>query len=101
MRSIPIREQTDVSEARRGAQTAAQALGFDETAAGRAALVATELATNVLRHGGGGEPLIGERNEALELIALDRGPGMADVEPAGRGRGQSASDGLDHGFLLE
>ncbi len=48
----------------------------------RVAIVATELAQNLLRHGGGGEMLAGPDDGAaggIEILALDKGPGMADV----------------------
>jgi anti-sigma regulatory factor (Ser/Thr protein kinase) len=57
-------------------------MGYNETQAGQVAIVVTELAQNVLRHGGGGEILAGadpERPAGLEIMALDRGPGIADV----------------------
>jgi hypothetical protein len=47
------------------------------------ALVATELATNLLKHGAGGEILVGsfgeEKDSGIELIALDKGPGISNV----------------------
>ena len=52
----------------------------DETQVGKAALIVTELANNVVKHGGGGEILIrnlsGDEAAGLEFLALDRGPGM-------------------------
>jgi anti-sigma regulatory factor (Ser/Thr protein kinase) len=71
-----------VSGARRGAVRLAAGQGFDEADAGRVAIVATELATNLVKHGGGGEILVRPLLEAgaLELLALDRGRGMADVD---------------------
>jgi anti-sigma regulatory factor (Ser/Thr protein kinase) len=61
----------------------AQRQGFGEADAGRVALVATELATNILKHGKGGEILVGPYGEGpesgIELIALDKGPGIANV----------------------
>jgi anti-sigma regulatory factor (Ser/Thr protein kinase) len=57
--------------------------GFDDADAGRVALVATELATNILKHGNGGEILVGAYGEGpdsgIELIALDKGPGMSNA----------------------
>jgi anti-sigma regulatory factor (Ser/Thr protein kinase) len=57
--------------------------GFGEVDIGRVALVATELATNILKHGNGGEILVGAFGEGhdggIELIALDKGPGIANV----------------------
>jgi anti-sigma regulatory factor (Ser/Thr protein kinase) len=57
--------------------------GFGATDSGKVALVATELATNILKHGNGGEILVGPFGEGtdggIELIALDKGPGIANV----------------------
>lgn len=101
MQSVSVIEQTQVAEARRRASAAASTLGFSEDDAARAALVATELATNLLKHAGGGEMLIGEVEDesgpALDLLALDRGPGMADVrgsEEDGRSTAGTPGQGL-------
>jgi len=84
MQALSIRDVTQVAEARRGAVSLAQSLGFNEEEAGRAAIVATELATNLLKHASGGELLVGpfsdETGEGLECLALDKGRGMADVQ---------------------
>jgi anti-sigma regulatory factor (Ser/Thr protein kinase) len=78
-----IAEPSQVGEARRVAAAMAQALGFDEPSRGRVALVVTEAATNLLKHAGGGELIaqsVGRGDgAALEVLALDKGPGMADV----------------------
>lgn len=79
MISVTVREQTDIAEARRQAAALAQSVGFDEVETGRVAIVATELATNIVRHGGGGEMLVSRQGEQVELIALDKGRGMGDV----------------------
>lgn len=81
-----IADQSQVAEARRIAADMARAGGFDETAAGRVALVATELATNLLKHAGGGDILVqsfahGE-SAGIELMALDKGPGISDLPRA-------------------
>jgi anti-sigma regulatory factor (Ser/Thr protein kinase) len=78
-----VQDQSQVAEVRRRAIDIAQRQGFGETDSGRAALVATELATNVLKHGKGGEILVGsfgtDKDSGIELIALDKGPGMSNV----------------------
>jgi anti-sigma regulatory factor (Ser/Thr protein kinase) len=75
-----IRDDSAVGEARRDSQRIAEAAGLNTTDVGRAGVVATELAKNLLRHGGGGELLLQPVvHGSMELIALDRGPGMADV----------------------
>jgi anti-sigma regulatory factor (Ser/Thr protein kinase) len=77
-----IDDGTQVGEARRAAQSLAN-FEFTAEIAGKVAIVATELANNLLRHAGGGELLIqmmGTAEEsALELLAVDKGPGMQDV----------------------
>ena len=77
-----IDDSSKVGEARRAAQTLAN-FEFDADLAGKVALAATELANNLLLHAGGGELLIqavgADEPEAIELLAIDRGPGMADI----------------------
>jgi anti-sigma regulatory factor (Ser/Thr protein kinase) len=82
--SVLVEDASQVPTARRLAGELARGLGFDESAAGRVALVATELATNLVKHARQGEVLLsaiewGER-PAVEILALDRGPGMPSVE---------------------
>src|SRR5215472_7897064 len=83
MIALAVQDQSQVSETRRRATEMAERQGFGDTDSGRVALVATELATNILKHGGGGEVLVGSYGEGpdsgIELIALDKGPGMANV----------------------
>jgi anti-sigma regulatory factor (Ser/Thr protein kinase) len=82
---LTVRDDSHVGAARRAAAGEAERVGADEERTGTVALVATELATNLVRHGGGGEILLRVLTEpmaALELVALDRGPGMASVEQA-------------------
>ncbi len=59
MEAISVRDPTDVANARRRIGGLTAQLGYDETNAGRVAIVVTELAQNLLRHGGGGEILAG------------------------------------------
>lgn len=81
--AVPVRDSSRVGEARRLASSMAAQLGFDEDGRGRVALVVTEAATNLVKHSGGGElllvPIALGRSEGLEVLALDKGPGMADV----------------------
>ncbi|WP_338724632.1 ATP-binding protein [Pseudomonas tolaasii] len=72
-----IEDPSQVGHARRMAQLLAERLGFDETDAGRVALVATELASNVLKHADHGElHLRATGNGGVELMAVDRGQGF-------------------------
>jgi anti-sigma regulatory factor (Ser/Thr protein kinase) len=98
-RAFTVADATQVGEARRGATAVAAAAGLGEVDAGRVALVASEAASNVARHGGGGmlhvRALTGCRG--VEVVAWDRGPGMGDVERAlrdGYSTGGTAGTGL-------
>ena len=86
--AIGVADASQVSAARYAVQRLARTCEFDETRAGRAAIVATEAATNLLKHAGGGTFLARrvERGGALgvELLAIDAGPGMRDVEASAR-----------------
>lgn len=76
---FPMGDATRVGEARRfAAQLAAQA-SLNETSAGRLALIVTELGNNLLRHAQEGRLLLAEGDGEVEVLAIDRGPGMADV----------------------
>ncbi|HEX4510137.1 MAG TPA: ATP-binding SpoIIE family protein phosphatase [Burkholderiaceae bacterium] len=81
---VAITESSQVGEARRAALRLASEAGFGEDACGRIALVATELGSNLSRHAQQGRLLLGCRGSAdglqFELVSLDRGPGMADVQ---------------------
>ncbi len=81
---VPVTETSAVAEARRRASEIAAENGFNEGEAGRVALVVTELATNLIKHGGGGDILVGAfddtRARGVEVIAIDKGRGIADLE---------------------
>ena len=89
-----------VAEPRRAATELAQALGYDASDAGKAALIATELATNIAQHAGEGEILLrdtGGAAPALEVLAIDKGPGIAQVARAMED-GYSTAGTLGHGL---
>ncbi len=96
-----VADVSQVAEMRRAVTDLAANLGFDETAKGRAALVATELATNLLKHGGGGEALIGPYEDAtgfgVQIIALDKGSGFEDLGAALKD-GYSTAGTAGHGL---
>jgi anti-sigma regulatory factor (Ser/Thr protein kinase) len=80
-----VTDPSMVGEVRRQAQRLAQLHGLSEESAGRAAIVATELANNLLQHGGGGELLLQsiesqESQRIIEVLAIDRGRGMENPE---------------------
>jgi anti-sigma regulatory factor (Ser/Thr protein kinase) len=82
---VRVTDTSHVAEARRVATACARALGFGESDAGRVALAATEAASNLVKHAGGGALVVNASGDptaaaAVELVAIDRGPGMADVD---------------------
>jgi anti-sigma regulatory factor (Ser/Thr protein kinase) len=79
---FPMDDGSRVGEARRHAAALAADCGLDETDAGRLALVVTELATNLVRHARAGRLLLSGRPtlHEVEVIAIDSGPGIADIE---------------------
>lgn len=83
---VPITDASSVGEARRQGQLTAERLGFDEVRCGEFALLATEASRNVLLHGGGGHAIIfgcrNDRGPVARILALDNGPGIADVPRA-------------------
>jgi anti-sigma regulatory factor (Ser/Thr protein kinase) len=85
--STAITDQSSVGEARRTALQHAQALGFDEVRRSNIGIAVTEMATNVLIHGRGGEILLCPFGECggpawLDILALDAGPGIRNMARA-------------------
>jgi anti-sigma regulatory factor (Ser/Thr protein kinase) len=80
MDEVAVADDSAVASARRRALATASAVGFGDLQAGQLAIVTTELATNLVKHGGGGRMLIGDGEHHVDLLALDSGPGMADVD---------------------
>lgn len=83
-RCIGVQEPTQVGEARRAVAMLSNELEFDDVRAGRAAIVVTELAKNLVAHVKHGGKIVlqvveGRGIEGLQILALDTGPGMADV----------------------
>lgn len=80
----PIDDQSRVAEIRRAATRLAREEEIDEDLTANIALVATEICTNLLKHARGGEvflsPLSGHGEAGVEILAVDRGPGIADIE---------------------
>lgn len=71
-----VSERSQVAEVRRAASLAALKLGFTETVSGEIAVVTTELANNLVRHARNGEILLSSFEGCLQVLSVDRGPGM-------------------------
>lgn len=102
-RVVAVDETTQVGQVRREALAMAQQLGFDETDGGRVALAASELASNVLRHGGGGRVLLsvvqGEGARGIEIHTVDAGPGFQLAQGLVEGYSTGGSQGLGLGAV--
>ncbi len=101
---VRVVDPAEPAEARRAALAMAQKLGFDDSGAGRVALVATEAATNLVKHGGGGEIVLqavtGAARRGIELLALDKGPGMRNLAESMRdGVSTSGTQGTGLGAI--
>ncbi|MBW3628294.1 MAG: SpoIIE family protein phosphatase [Gemmatimonadetes bacterium] len=84
---LPVEEVSQVGEARRQVARWTEMLGFDETCAGKVAIIVTEAAGNLAKHTTtGGELLVRVvvRGDlaGIEVLALDRGPGIRDIARA-------------------
>src|SRR5690349_10048915 len=99
--SIVLSDSTSAAEARRASIRMAESLGLSETKSGEAAIIVTEAARNAVIYGGGGElVLCGQKNNdgaQLDILALDRGPGIPDLQRAladGYSTGSTPGTGL-------
>mgnify|MGYP006148163915 FL=1 len=102
-RVVAVEEPTQVGQVRREALALAARIGFDETDSGRVALAASELASNLLRHGGGGKVYLsvvqGRDARGVELYTLDAGPGFVLSQALVEGYSTGGSQGLGLGAV--
>jgi anti-sigma regulatory factor (Ser/Thr protein kinase) len=100
---IVVEESSRTAEARRTARSMALELGMEESAAEHVAIVATEACTNLLKHASRGQILLqtttegSETRPLLELLAVDQGPGMDNLDQClrdGFSTGSSPGQGL-------
>jgi anti-sigma regulatory factor (Ser/Thr protein kinase) len=77
---MAVEDSSQVGECRRAAQRLAEVHEFDETLAGRVGIVTTEMTNNLVKHAGRGELLVQALQDgpsiSIELVTIDRGPGM-------------------------
>jgi anti-sigma regulatory factor (Ser/Thr protein kinase) len=81
-RVVVVTEPSQTSAARMAARELAEQIGFEDTDAHRAGLIATEMATNLVKYAMGGEVLVraaGPDDSEMEILSIDRGPGIADL----------------------
>lgn len=79
---IPVADRSQVAEARRVVCEYARRIGIAPARVDEVSIITTELATNLVKHAGGGHLHLGQFDDAggvgLEALSLDRGPGMAE-----------------------
>ena len=102
--ALRVEETSGIGEARRIAMRFAEHIGFGEEDAGRVGLVVTEAATNMVNYAEQGQILLqrwdGCDVSALEIIAIDKGPGIPDVGLALRdGYSTAVSSGVGLGAI--
>jgi anti-sigma regulatory factor (Ser/Thr protein kinase) len=87
-RLLIIDEQSQIGAARRAAVELGHLHRLNEDAVGRLAIVVTEAATNIIRHADRGVVVLralgSESDPVVEILALDKGPGIADIPRAMR-----------------
>jgi anti-sigma regulatory factor (Ser/Thr protein kinase) len=102
-RLFPIRDASDAGDVRRNAAVLAMNVGLGEEETGRASIVATEAASNLARYAKKGvgciilRPLECGAARGIEILSLDKGPGMANSETCltdGYSTGGTAGTGL-------
>jgi len=109
-----IRAGEDVVAARQLVRELAVLVGFSLVDQTKVVTAASELARNVLQHGGGGtltaSALNDDNRRGLRLIFEDQGPGIADFQLAmkdgytsggGLGLGLGGAKRLSNGFEIE
>jgi len=102
-RAFEVQDMSCVGEARRHVAALCAERGWPERDAGRATLVATELTTNLAKHARQGQLLVAAREpfDDIELLCVDRGPGMDDVPRSMRdGVSTTATSGTGLGAIV-
>ena len=80
-----VQDSSNVGEARRLVTALCRGLGFAETRTAEAAIVVTELATNLVKHTGGAggdlvlRPMAVAGAVGLEILCWDKGPGIVNI----------------------
>ena len=103
---LRVDEASHVGMARRLATAWCHELDFGEVRAAEAALVVTELATNLAKHTGGAggtivfQPLQKIGGVGLDILSLDLGPGIANIAQSLRdGHSTASSTGTGLGAI--
>lgn len=83
---IGVESSGQARSAALAAKTLAKSIGFSPAASEEIALAASELASNLIKHAGGGDlelsPLESSGNTGIQIVSEDKGPGIVDIERA-------------------
>lgn len=101
---VRVTDSSAVGAARRVAGQLADRLGFDAVRVAEVELAVTEIGSNLYKHARDGAVAIrsvrGVADRAVEVVAIDRGPGMADpVRSARDGESTAGSLGIGLGAI--
>ena len=110
----PINSSGDIVKVRQLVRECSISLGFSLVEQTKMVTAASELARNVLEHGGGGhvriEILQNERRKGIKLTFIDEGPGIPNIDQAlkdgfstgtGMGLGLGGAKRLTNDFEIE
>jgi anti-sigma regulatory factor (Ser/Thr protein kinase) len=79
-----LQDVSSIAVVRRAGARLARELNFSEVRTGQLALVITEASTNIIKHAGEGQILLrtigDDERSGIEIIALDKGPGIGDMD---------------------
>lgn len=100
-RILAISHEADIYEAQIAVRQMATNIGFGPGVGEEIVLVATELATNLMRHAAGGDLLVrsvaANDRAGIQIESRDKGPGIGDVERA-FADGYSTASGPGYGL---
>ncbi len=99
-----ITDASQIAAARRAAAAMGEEIGLDADRLGRAALVVTELATNLHKHAQQGRIILRHANDPtgayLDIMSVDQGPGMSNVAQASaQGYSTTGTSGSGMGII--
>lgn len=96
-----MQDSSRTAEVRRAARRLAVDSHYDETRAETFSIVTTEICTNMLKHGGGGQivlrQVLDKDSDFVEILGLDQGPGIEDISVSMRD-GQSTTGTMGTGL---
>lgn len=103
--TVEVTEQSQVAEVRRVVAEIGKANGMSESDLGRAALVATETASNLVKYGKRGIAAVSwfeeDAGKGIQIITADHGPGIANFHAASRdGHSTGGSLGIGLGSIM-